>query len=61
MLFQCQTIDMVYPVDEGVNGLVPALDRICKEVSKISFFQSKSFVKTACVKFNTTGMLINTD
>lgn len=30
--FQCQTIDMVYPVDEGVSGLVPAIDRICKEV-----------------------------
>ena len=23
---------MVYPVEDGVNGLVPSLDRICKEV-----------------------------
>ncbi|XP_058953024.2 uncharacterized protein [Pocillopora verrucosa] len=29
-----QTIDMVYPVKDGVNGLVPSLDRICKEASE---------------------------
>ena len=33
LLFQCQTIDVVYPVEDGINGLVPAIDRICKEVS----------------------------
>lgn len=33
--FQTQTIDMVYPVKDGVNGLVPSLDRICKEVSPL--------------------------
>ncbi|XP_078373779.1 uncharacterized protein LOC144657317 isoform X1 [Oculina patagonica] len=31
---KCQTIDMVYPVEEGVNGLVPSIDRICKEASE---------------------------
>ncbi|KAJ7394218.1 hypothetical protein OS493_000020 [Desmophyllum pertusum] len=31
---KCQTIDMVYPVEEGVSGLVPSLDRICKEASE---------------------------
>lgn len=29
-----QTIDIVYPVQDGVNGLIPALDRICKEASE---------------------------
>ena len=33
--FQSQTIDIVYPIEDGVNGLVPSLDRVCKEVSGI--------------------------
>ena len=32
---QSQTIDIVYPIEDGVNGLVPSLDRVCKEVSGI--------------------------
>lgn len=33
MLLQSATLDIVYPVDDGTDGLVLALDRLCKEVS----------------------------
>ncbi|EDO38711.1 predicted protein [Nematostella vectensis] len=32
--WKSKTLEMVYPVDEGVMSLVPALDRLCDEASK---------------------------
>lgn len=33
-MFQTKTIDTTYPVENGSNGLLPALDRICAECSQ---------------------------
>ena len=44
--FQSQTIDIVYQIEDGVNGLVPSLDRVCKEVSGIIKYSQLSRRRT---------------
>ena len=31
---QTKTLDMVYPVTDGADGLVPALDKLCSQAAK---------------------------